>query len=198
MGHGGKRPFPPLAACSLSLFDEGWGKGGFFNTRNHVLFIWSLFVVHGACDNRICLQFLGCGYGLILVVVSVGQTLVVYHLETNKKTATKKQSQNATRKTKASIKAKKQSTLQAKMEQLSRAFWHTFWKRPRSGVHSDALLGEGRLSGALLGEGPLSGALLVAFCSLLSPGPGEKSHFWLISRIKPPLVDITIKIYISR
>ena len=76
------------------------------------------------------------------------------------------------------------------MEQLSRAFWRTFWKGPRSGAPS----------GALLGEGPLSGALLVAFCSLLSPGPGEKSHFWLISRIKPPLVDTilgTISIYIG-
>ena len=39
------------------------------------------------------------------------------------------------------------------MEQLSRAFWRTFWKGPRSGA----------LSSALLREGPLSGALLVAF-----------------------------------
>ena len=86
--------------------------------------------------------------------------LEVYHLEKR----LKKQSQNATRNTKAIITAKNtQTKMQAKMEQLSRAFWRTFW---------------GTLSGALLREGPLSGALLVVFFPLRgrAPGPGKKSR----------------------
>ena len=67
------------------------------------------------------------------------------------------------------------------MEQLSRAFWCTFWKGPRSGALSGALLREGPLSGALSGallgrvqkgEGPLSGALVVAFFFQLFSGAG--------------------------